>query len=162
MTKPNLKNLLESTGRTLYVTDEVLTDSPNKIDGVFEMFQIGKYITCDELRAEYEKRNLVPADIETMVAHDGEFDEKKYVATQWKDKNGKGCFAAFGRWFDGVRGVFVYRLDRDWSDDWWFAGVRKSSNLDHSDLSTQTLETLNLEKAITICKENGLTVTKIY
>ena len=70
MTKTNLKNLLKSTGRTLYIKDEVLESSPDKIEGTFELFSIGKYVSPSELQAEYDKRGLVPADIETMVKHD--------------------------------------------------------------------------------------------
>ena len=158
MTKTNLKNLLKSTGRTLYIKDEVLESSPDKIEGTFELFSIGKYVSPSELQAEYDKRGLVPADIETMVKHDKELDEKKHVATQWKDADGKWCYAAFSLWRDG-RGVSVRRGDRDWNDYWWFAGVRKVTSTSDT-LPSSALSSLSLDEAIKVCKKNGYDVIK--
>lgn len=152
----NLKKLLKSTKRTLYVNDEVLNTAPTKIKGKFELFTIGKYISCEELQKEYESRGLVPADIETMVKHDKEIAMKKYVGTQWKDTDDKYCFATFNRWNDGERHVGVDRLDDVWDDGWWFAGVRKSGTL-----SSKTQKSFDTYALSTLIDEMEVIIKKI-
>lgn len=133
ITKLSFKKLLDKTKRTQYVdssvVEEVVPCDPEEI--IF--FTLGKYISEDELDTEYANRSLEPASPYTIALYDldhqSEMDEKRYVATHWKDDKGKWCFAAFGRWRDGRR----VRVDRDgleWGGSWWFAGVRKSSALD--------------------------------
>lgn len=159
--KQTVQKALDATKRTQYVNKDVLQDAPlhtfNEVD--IEFFNLGKYVNCDELENEYESRGLVPADIREIAALDESvLDENKYVGTQWKDKDGKWCFATFRLW-RGDRDVFVNRNDDGWDDDWLFAGLRKSV------LSTNTselLEPLPLDLAIETCKKAGLTVTKIY
>ena len=170
MTKPNLKKLLEKTDRTLYIDDAVLKTAPSKVEGTFEMFTLEKYTSDDELQKEYESRGLVPADIETLVEHDSELDEKKWVSTHWKDKDGNWCFAAFGRWRGDARRVFVYRRGYGWDVSWWFAGVRKSLELGNSDLLPSeplslaeiSNKEIAIDRAIKLLKSNGFTVTKEY
>lgn len=155
--KTNLKKLIQSTKRTLYVDDVVLATAPAKIEGELEFFTLGRYVSDDELQQEYDMRGLIPADIQTLIEHDSEVDEKKYVGTHWKNKDGKWCFVGFFR-YDSGRYVSVRRFDDDWSDDWWFAGFRKS------DLSTivtpSSSETLTLEKAQEIVKQAGFKIFK--
>lgn len=128
MTKTNLKELLKSTKRTLYVDDEVLATAPKGGDlKDLQFFKLDKWVTNEELEKEYQSRNLIPATIETLVAYDKEkLDKMKYVGTHWKDANGKWCYAAFDRWDVGGRAVFVDRSAYDWNDFWWFAGLANS------------------------------------
>lgn len=131
----DLKKLLESTGRTLYIIEKILEQAP-EAEGKIEFFTIGEYISGDNLEKEYEKRGLVPAPIRSLAEYDltnrKRMDEMKYVATHFKDKNDDWCSAAFLRW-DGGRSMHVYRRGHNWHDRWWFGGLRKSG--------TQTPET---------------------
>lgn len=165
--KINLKitaqKAIDNTKRTQYIDKDVVRDAPlhmlKEVD--VEFFNLGKYVTDDELEKEYESRGLVPADIREIASvNESVLDEKKYVGTHWKDSSGKWCFASFSLWGDG-RSVYVDCSGDGWGDYWWFAGVRKSA----LSTSTSTLlepQTLSLESAIAICKEAGLTITKIY
>ena len=129
---------LKATGRTQYLNDDAVAEMP-KGDGeetevVF--FKIGRTVNDINLDKEYELRGLDPADPYSQAAvneEDPAFADEHPNGTHWKDKDGKWCFAAFFRW-DGVeRFVSVCRYAYDWNDDWWFAGVRKStSNSDAS------------------------------
>jgi hypothetical protein len=149
MKKLSFKKLLDSTKRTQYTNEEVVDSvkpcEPQKI----EFFTIGEYISDDNLEREYEKRGLIPANpyALTLFSKENEtvMDDKKYVATHWKDVAGKWCYAAFGRRGGGERGVSVYRYDDGWFGSWWFAGVRKFlGTLDTESLS-ESLDTLKLE-----------------
>ena len=126
---------LQATGRTLYVNDEVVAAMPKGktvgTDVIFfkpdpDVYKNG-VISDDDLEKEYEKRGLVPVDPYSLSAvneADPVFADDHPNGTHWKDATGKWCYAAFRRWYDG-RLVGVNRGDYDWSDCWWFAGVRK-------------------------------------
>lgn len=159
--KQTAQQALDATKRNQYVDKDVVKDAPlhmfKEVD--IEFFNVGKYISCDDLEQEYEKRGLVPADIREVASVGGSIlDEKKYVGTQWKDSSGKWCFATFDLW-GGGRGVDVDRDDDGWNDCWWFAGVRKSA------LSTGTSEllepqSLSLESALKMVVDSGYIVYK--
>lgn len=141
-----MKTLKERYSGKIYADEKVLKNAPvNKKQGELEFFNLGKYVSCDELGKEYESRGLIPADVYALASWNEEHkdDERKYFATQWKDADGNYCYAAFDRW-GGERYVDVGRDGLDWDDYWWFAGVRKSSTLDTSALS----DPLSLEKRI--------------
>ncbi len=154
MNKTKLQKAIDSTKRTQYINKKVLETAPSKIGGTLEFFPLGKYVSTAELEKEYESRGLIPADIETICEYDLENKEKmdkmKYVGTHWKDKDGKFCYAVF-RLRGDERSVYVLQRDRDWRVDWWFAGVRKSSEIKSSALS----DPLPLELII-----NGITYIK--
>lgn len=155
--KTSLKNLLEKTKRTQYISDDVLATAPkNKGKGTLEFFTLGKYVSDNDLEAEYEKRGLIPADINQLCDYDlknrDKIDEMKYVASHWKDKNGKWCFVTFCQWRDVGRDVRVLRDDFVWDGRWFFAGVRKS-------LGSKTLSTsLTLPSVLEI---NGVTYRRV-
>lgn len=121
---------------TLYCDEKVLAEMPGKQKGKLEFFTLGKYVFDDELEKEYQKRGLVPADPYSLAEYHQKnpkfYDEKRFTATHWKNADGKWCYAAFRRW-DDVRSVVVGRDDDDWSDGWWFGGVRESPALGSSD-----------------------------
>lgn len=150
------KELLHQTGRTLYVDDDVLEAAPRSDIRPVEFFKLGKYVSDDALDEEYESRGLIPATIDDITAVSAEtLDEKKYVATHWKDAKDNWCYAVFYRWI-GERHVVVNRLDGEWDDHWFFAGVRKSSALGNQPSS----DTLSLERAIQMVKDAGYKVIK--
>lgn len=116
-------------GRKSYVDNKVVETMPRgegeQTEVVF--FTLGRYISDDDLKKEYEKRGIKPADPYSLAAinrDDPAFADAKPNCTHWKDGDGKWCYAAFSRWHGGRR-VDVIRNDRDWYGTWWFAGLRK-------------------------------------
>lgn len=122
----NGKAVLDATGRKQYINDEVVATMPQGEGDEAEVifFNLGRYISDDDLDKEYEKRGLVPTDPFSLAAvneADLEFADDHPNGTHWKDANGNWCYIAFGRW----RGVCVDRYGGEWGGDWWFAGRRK-------------------------------------
>ena len=160
-TKQSPRKILETFG-TLYADEDVLKNLPPRIEGELEFFTLGKYVSDDELKMEYESRDFIPADPLSIAEYHQKnptfADEYKHTATHWQDAQGKWCFVAFYRW-DGERYVFVRRCDSGWGDDWWFPVVRKSSS-QNLGTDNSALKPLDLDSAIKICKENGLIVYK--
>lgn len=113
----------------IYVNEEVLKSAPrNTVTGELEFFNLGKYASEDEVQAEYEKRGLIPADVCQLAQWNeaNKDDDRCYFATQWKDKDGEWCYAAFNRW-SGDRDVSVERGEGGWDGHWFFAGLRNVS-----------------------------------
>lgn len=125
---------IEATGRAQYMDRKVVDAMPkgegDEVEIVFfkpDLSTRKGYISDDSLDKEFDLRGLKPADPISVAAvneADPAFADKKPHGTHWKDANGNWCFAAFRRWH-GKRWVNVRRNDNDWSDGWWFAGVRK-------------------------------------
>lgn len=123
-TKLTPQKALDATKRTQYIDKDVLDTWP-ETTGTLEYFKLDTYVSAKELDAEYEKRGLLPAPF-AMCAADGPImDEKEYIATQWKDKDGNFCYLIFGGW-NCKRGVGCNRYDGDWAGHWWFCGVKKN------------------------------------
>lgn len=135
--KRSAKEALKATGRNHYVTDSVVAKMPNGTDEEVEVifFNLGRFVSDNDLDKEYELRGLKPVDPFTLAAvneADPAFADERPNGTHWKDKDDQWCFATFDR-FGDVRFVSVNRNDSDWVGRWWFAGVRKStSNSDAS------------------------------
>ena len=124
---------LKATGRTQYLTDDVVAEMPKgegeETEVVF--FKVGRTVNDLNLDKEYELRGLDPADPYSQAAvneEDPAFADEHPNGTHWKDKDGKWCFAAFDRWRGDERDVRVDRGGGGWHDGWWFAGVRKSTS----------------------------------
>lgn len=120
---------LDATGRTQYTNDSVVRRMPRGEGEEVEvyLFPVRCDISDDDLEKEFALRSLKPVDPYTLAAvneSDPAFADSHPNATHWQDSDGKWCHAAFGRW-GGVRNVYVNRHDNDWSDVWWFAGLRK-------------------------------------
>jgi hypothetical protein len=127
---------IDATGRIKYCNDNVVVTMPqgegNKKKVFFFKPDASAYdkngnISDDEVAKQFELRGLKPADPYTLAAaneDDPAFADDHPNGTHWKDAAGKWCYAAFLRWND-KRYVDVGRLDRDWNDYWWFAGLRK-------------------------------------
>lgn len=124
------QQVLDATGRKQYTDREVVEAMPrgegDKKEVVF--FQVGRYISDDDLEKEFEIRGLKSADPYSLAKvnqDDPAFADNRPNCTHWKDANGQWCYIAFYRWNDDERRVNVNRNDNHWPDDWWFAGVRK-------------------------------------
>jgi hypothetical protein len=125
---------LDATGRAQSTDSEVVDAMPkgegDEAEVVFfkpDLSNRNGYISDDDLEKEYELRALKPADPVSVAAvneADPTFADEHPHGTHWKDAKGNWCYATFRRWGDGRR-VGVDRDGSDWSDRWWFAGVRK-------------------------------------
>ncbi|MGI9118120.1 MAG: hypothetical protein ACR2IQ_01050 [Minisyncoccia bacterium] len=126
------KEALNATGRAQYVNDDVVATMPmgagEEVDMCF--FKVSRTISCNNLQKEYDLRGIESDPIAQMAYNEAnpEFADSQPNATQWKDANGKWCYAAFFRWGGDERGVGVDRFDRGFDDGWWFGGVRKSTS----------------------------------
>lgn len=133
--------LLDSDTWSQYVTKEVVKNIPVTPKVEIEFFNVGKYVTEQELETQYFIRGLKPVDPYNLILFNKEnpdFCKDKPNGIHWQD-NG-WCYAAFRRWNDG-RGVDVHRGGSDWSGHWWFGGVRLSAQpLDPLPKDTQTLD----------------------
>ena len=129
---------LDATGRRQYITREVVDAMPRGNSLIVEEVEVTFFkprpeaykdglISDDRLKAEFDFHGLKPVDPYALAAvneADPSFADTHPNGTHWKDKDGKWCFAAFGRWGVGP-GVSVRRCDDVWDDDWVFGGVRK-------------------------------------
>ena len=125
---------LESTGRKLYVNDNVVAAMPKgegeEVDVCFfklDLSERGGWISDNGLEKEYALRGLKAADPYSQAAvneADPTFADDHPNATHWKDADGKWCFAIFSQWLDECY-VHVNRYDNDWYGIGWFAGLRK-------------------------------------
>lgn len=130
------REMLEATGRNLYVNDEVVGNMPrgegDKSEVVFfkpepEEYTRPGWMSDEDLDKAYERRGLKAADPYSQTQankDDPAFADDHPNGTHWKDKDEKWCFAAFYRW-DGGRSVDVRRYGNGWDGCWWFAGLRK-------------------------------------
>ncbi len=120
---------IEAAGRNKYLNDSVVATMPRGESGEADVifFRLGRDVSDANLDKEYDLRDLKPADPYALAAvneADPAFADNHPNSTHWKDVDGNWCYAAFRRW-RGKRSVDVYRNDRDWLGDWWFAGLRK-------------------------------------
>lgn len=125
---------LDATGRKQYTDHKVVDSMPrgegDEVEVVFfkpDLSDKGDHISSDDLKKEFEKRILEPADPYSLAAvneADPAFADEHPNGTDWKNADGQWCFATFYRW-DRERRVTVNLVDYDWLDFWWLAGVRK-------------------------------------
>lgn len=122
----NKKELKDIYSGTIYADEKVLKTAPRNSEGTVEFFTLGKAVTDDKLEKEYASRGLSPADLYTVAAweEENQQDTRKFLATHWKDSEGKWCHATFGRW-DGEHNVRVSRGGSGWRGYWWFCGIKK-------------------------------------
>lgn len=158
-TKPTLASFKKSLeGWNFYIDESVFATSPEP-EGTLELFNVGKYITDDDLEKEYASRGLVPAGVHVLAAYmsvNPDFKEE-VVGTHWKDENGNWCFEAFFRW-DSGRFVFVRRYGDAyyWRAYWWFGGLRKPSALEPENSSDTLPLELRVQKLEEIIKHHNL------
>lgn len=125
------KQALDATGRVQYVNDSVVAEMPRGTSTEVEVhfFKLDRHVSCAYLVKEYERRGLEPVDpfsLAAMNQADPAFADDHPNGTQWIDAKNKFCHEAFYDW-NGKRSVNVSRIGDVWVDDWWFAGVRKST-----------------------------------
>jgi hypothetical protein len=129
---------LEVTGRVQYTDRKVVENMPKApavlAEIVFFKPDLSKRNGCisdDDLEKEYALRGLEPVDPISLTALNEvtpAFADETPHGTHWKDAYGNWCFAAFDHRY-GKRYVYVDCNDNDWDGDWWFAGVRKRSQV---------------------------------
>lgn len=111
-----------------YIDERVLAEMPTggRENDTAEIFELDYDPTVDQLDGEYEARGLRPDPLVAaqVVVDDPSFADDRPLAVQWRDAQGRACYAIFDR-RDGQRQVNV-----DWHGDRWyrrsrFAGVRK-------------------------------------
>jgi hypothetical protein len=128
---------LAATGCRQFTNDNVVAEMPNCQDEEVEVVFLKPdlsakkgWISDDDLEVEFSRRGLRPADPFEAAAvneNDPAFADEHPHGTHWKNAGGQWCFAAFYRWRDEPK-LDVYRSGDGWSDDWWFAGVRKKQS----------------------------------
>lgn len=161
--KLSFKKLLDETKRTQYVMDEVVAEIEPSEAQEIEFVNIGEYVSASHLEEVLEKRGYElahPYALALYAKEHPDFADGKSIATQWKDKQGEFCCAAFDVW-SGHRLARVGRGSGEWHGGWGFACSRKHPALESSgslDLGSQKNE--ELEKAIEVVKKAGFVIFK--
>lgn len=120
----------KATGRVQYVNEVVTNAMPLCTGDHVEMgfINLGRDVACDKLDVELGKLGFElivdPQGLAGINEADPAFADKYPNGTQWKDVNGKYCYAVFYRWSDERR-VYVDQDDYGWHDNWWFPVRRK-------------------------------------
>lgn len=119
---------IKATGRVpWYIDEEILAEMPRDgfEEGNVEVFELDYDPTPEQLDRELDARGLRPDPYALCqaMADDPAFADERPVATQWRDKRDRACYAYFGRNGSG-RDVYVGRSGGGWGRDYRFAGVR--------------------------------------
>lgn len=162
-----MKTLKELTKDFDYVNSDITEDKfpqPKTLRTDYKLYNFDKYISSEDVIEKMKKDGYSPASV--------------YELLKWKDWNKEDFVIALGSVavIDDHRGVAC--LDGSgskrslhlggfgigWGRICRFLAVRNSeiSISKTEDSALIPSETLTLEKAIAVCKENGLTVTKVY
>jgi len=120
---------LDATGRKQYTDKKVVATMPKAMSSETEVHFVnfGEYVPARELKDRVDALGYRLADPFTLAAFneaDPSFADEHPNGTQWKDKNGKFCYAIFYDWYD-ARWVYVDQGDDVWGGRWWVAVVRK-------------------------------------
>ena len=123
------EQVIDDTGRVRgYIEQDVLDSMPmsGKVEDDAHFFDLDYDATPKELDLEYDKHGLKPDPVAVAqaMADDPAFADERPVAVQWRDGEGRACYAVFDRWCD-ERGVGVGRRGSHWDRDDRFGGVRK-------------------------------------
>jgi hypothetical protein len=137
--KPNYsrtpQEMLIATGCEVCSKDEAVATMPT--DGMrrgnLEFFNLGKYVSDDELELEIIQRGYArlatPYELADVNEKDPTFADLYQNGTHWKDSENRWYFIVFLRLLN-ERIVTVDRrmiLGGGWNNQWWFAGVRKAA-----------------------------------
>lgn len=106
---------IHATGRVDYINDEVVGEMPIGEGEEKEVFLIpsNEPRTLDQLEQKFGGKRFALVDPVTLCAlneQDPTLADEYPNATQWRDKNGKVCYALFSIWH-GSRGVSVDQGD---------------------------------------------------
>lgn len=91
-------------------------------------FNLGRHVSDNDLEKAYVVRGLAPCDVYTFSKvneNDLSFAKDHPNGTHWKDASGRWCYAVCAYDGDQQRIHIDLQIEGDWSDNWWFAGVRK-------------------------------------
>jgi hypothetical protein len=119
------KEAMVAMGCVPYLNETVLASLPLGTGDTVTMsfYRFGRYIASDKLDKELAKVGLEldvdPIGQAAINEADKGFAETHPNGTQWKNADGKTCYAIFIRW-DGERRVNVGQGDGGWGDFWWF------------------------------------------
>ena len=124
---------IDATNRKLYLDRKVVVSMPRGGGDEVEVFffKPGRYLTDADLSREYKLHELIPVDPYSLAAvneADSAFAFTRPNATHWKDGDGKWCYIAFlsaSPELEDERRVVASSDNVVWSDDYWFAGVKK-------------------------------------
>lgn len=121
--------VIEGTGFEKHGCEPEYIDSMPKGEGdeaKVTFFNLGFWVTTEELWAEYARRGLKPADAYSVAEInrlDPEFSLSCANCTYWKDGQGNVYCLIFRLWSDGVKRVHAYKHTYKHGPDRWFAGV---------------------------------------
>lgn len=125
------QDALYRTGRMQHVSPVVVAAMPGSSRGVEEVevvfFALRRRVDEEELKGEYLRRGLAPADpyvLAAVNAMDPAFAAGSPNGTHWKNAEGTWCWMTFTSRM-GEHGVKVECSYEVWPSDFWFAGVRK-------------------------------------
>jgi hypothetical protein len=122
------QEMLVATDRKQYTDSSIVKTMPTgegeETEVVF--FNLGRYISDDDLEKEYEIRGLKPDPYSQAAVNEADpaFADEHPNSTHWKDADGNWCLLTFRGWRE-ERSVHVGRGSGQWGVRWWFAGVRK-------------------------------------
>ena len=126
-TKTTPQKALDSLSIPKYINEDILKTMPTETsDEKIEYFNIGKWVTNEELMKEYESRGLIPCYPLDLIEVCKDTQHHDFIATVWDFYGSNLSYIAFDGW-GGGRGVGVDRSGSRWSGRWWFAGLRKVS-----------------------------------
>lgn len=128
------QHLLGLTGRKQYTDKSVVATMPSLGTGVeriqVEFFKLNRWISDNDLVKEYQQRGLIPDPYaQTQVnINDPAFADAHPNGTYWQDSDNKWCFVNFDWDENYTHDVCVdHNGAGGWATNWWFGGVRKSS-----------------------------------
>jgi hypothetical protein len=114
-----------ATGRELYLNEAVVSGVPLGTEETVTMsfYCFKRLVTYDKLDEELAKLGLElivdPIAQAALNEAEPEFADTHPNGTQWKNADGKVCYAFFIGWY-GERCVSVRQYGIDWHLYWWF------------------------------------------
>lgn len=122
---------VNATGRVQSLSNIVVEEMPTSTEEEMEIYFVPfkKTLSPSALEKAVDKVGCKLVDPVALCAtneSDSEFADKYPNATQWRDKNGKVCYAAFAQLLlHKKRGVVVRQDEYHWEDEWFFGCVPK-------------------------------------
>lgn len=158
-TKLSLQSLIKK-GNFNYVNSNIteeLFPAPREIRTNFKLYHFDRYILSEDAIKEMEKDGYSPANIYELLSW-GEWNGIDFVvglcSVARVDGDRRVPYLVRD---DSKRNLYLAWWDDGWDSHYRFLAVRNSET---SSLESGHLDTLTLENAIKICKENGLKVIK--
>jgi len=134
---------------------------PEEIRGKLEVLHFGTALSTEEAIKEIKSKGYEPANLYELVSYVKDWNEENDVialGSVFVNPGGDRCSPYLDRG-DAERNLRLTWHDNDWDVHCRFLVVRKSG-ISPSDSSPASLDSLTLDRAIEICKENGLKIIK--